>query len=456
MSNEKIPILVLDDDPIVLRSLAEFLDVEGYHVRSAQTLAEATEFLERERFRIVMTDVRLPEGSGFDLLQRIRALNLSTAVIMLTGYGTIQDAVRAVKMGAFDYVTKPISDDEVNLAIERALQQQELLEENYRLREQLNMSYHLDNMVCRDPKMQRVMDMIKVVSGTDATILITGESGTGKTMAARAIHTYSRRAGKPFVEVSCGSLPDTLLESELFGHVKGAFSGAIANERGKFEAAHNGTIFLDEISNASPSLQMRLLRVLESFKFEPVGSNSTREVDVRVILATNMDLGDLVKERTFREDLYYRINVMNIYLPALRERREDIAPLAQHFVQKYRNEAIHSVDGISDESMRILSDYDWPGNVRELENTVQRAVVLCRNRYVMPEDLPPKVAPRIEPVLADGKVLPLKEAMKKWERRVLLESLRSFQGNRKETARGLGINRTTLYNKMREHAITEV
>jgi len=456
MSTDKIPMLVLDDDPIVLRSLTELLSIEGYHVRSAQTLAEAMELLERERFRVVMTDVRLPEGSGFDLLQRIRALNLSTAVIMLTGYGSIQDAVRAIKMGAFDYVTKPISDDEVNLTIERALQQQELLEENYRLREQLNMSYHLDNMVCRDPKMKRVMDMIKVVSGTDATILITGESGTGKTMAARAIHTHSRRAGKPFVEVSCGSLPDTLLESELFGHIKGAFSGAIANKHGKFEAAHNGTIFLDEISNASPSLQMKLLRVLESFKFEPVGSNNTREVDVRVILATNRDLGDLVTERTFREDLYYRINVMNIYLPALRERPEDIPPLAQHFVQKYRNEAIHAVDGISDETMRILSDYDWPGNVRELENTVQRAVVLCRNPYVMPEDLPAKVAPRVEPVLADGKVLRLKDAMKKWERRVLLESLRSFQGNRKETARGLGINRTTLYNKMKEHGISEV
>ena len=377
MSNDKIPVLVLEDDPIVLRSLTEFLGVEGYYVRSAQTLVEDMEFLERERFRVVMTDVRLPEGSGFDLLHRIRALSLSTAVIMLTGYGSIQDAVRAIKMGAFDYVTKPISDDEVNLTIERALQQQELLEENYRLREQLNMSYHLDNMVCRDPTMQRVMDMIKVVSGTDATILIAGESGTGKTMAARAIHTHSRRAGKPFVEVSCGSLPDTLLESELFGHVKGAFSGAVANKRGKFEVAHTGTIFLDEISNASPSLQMKLLRVLESFKFEPVGSNSTREVNVRVILATNKDLGELVKEQTFREDLYYRINVMNICLPPLRERPEDISPLAQHFVQKYRGEAIHPVDGISDDSMRILSDYDWPGNVRELENTVQRAVVLC-------------------------------------------------------------------------------
>ena len=456
MSNDKIPVLVLEDDPIVLRSLTEFLGVEGYYVRSAQTLVEAMEFLERERFRVVMTDVRLPEGSGFDLLHRIRALSLSTAVIMLTGYGSIQDAVRAIKMGAFDYVTKPISDDEVNLTIERALQQQELLEENYRLREQLNMSYHLDNMVCRDPTMQRVMDMIKVVSGTDATILIAGESGTGKTMAARAIHTHSRRAGKPFVEVSCGSLPDTLLESELFGHVKGAFSGAIVNKHGKFEAADKGTLFLDEVGIASPSLQMKLLRVLESFKFEPVGSNETREVDVRLILASNRDLGELTKRNEFREDLYYRINVMNIHLPPLRERREDIAPLAIHFANKYGNEAPHPIEGVSEEAMRLLTAYDYPGNVRELENIIRRAVVLCRNVRIMAEDLPAKAAPAAEPVMPEGKMVLLREATRKWERQFLVESLRFGGGNRKETAKRLGINRTTLYNKMREYNITEV
>ena len=235
-------------------------------------------------------------------------------------------------MGAFDYVTKPISDEEVKLSVERALQQQSLLEENRDLRQQLNMSYHLDNMVCRDPMMQRTLEMIRVVAGTDTTVLITGESGTGKTLAARAIHTHSQRAGFPFVEVGCGTLPDTLLESELFGHAKGSFSGAIANKRGKFEAANKGTIFLDEISIASPSLQMKLLRVLESFKFEPVGSNVTQEVNVRLILASNQDLADLVREGKFREDLYYRVNVMNVFLPPLRERREDIAPLANHFI----------------------------------------------------------------------------------------------------------------------------
>ncbi len=450
-----VSLMVLDDDPIVLKSLSEYLRLEGYHVSSASTLDEALELMKQRPFRVILTDVRLPEGSGFDVLEQVKAMNLATAVILLTGYGTIEDAVRAIKMGAFDYVTKPIADEEVKLAIERAVQQQELLEENQRLRQQLNMSYHLENMVCRDQAMRRVLDTIKVVAGTDTTVLITGESGTGKTLAARAIHSNSSRADKPFVEVSCGTLPDTLLESELFGHIKGSFSGAIANKRGKFMAADQGTLFLDEISIASPSLQMKLLRVLESFKFEPVGSNETHEVDVRLILATNQELGTLVKQNEFREDLYYRINVMNIFLPPLRDRREDIAPLAMHFLNKYRPEALHVVDGISDEAMRILSEYDYPGNVRELENILRRAMVLCRNSYIMPEDLPIK-KPEVErPVVSDREVLPLKEAMRKWERQLLIEGLHATGGNRKETAKRLGINRTTLYNKMRDHEITE-
>ncbi len=453
---QKISVLVLDDDPIVLKSLTEYLKLEGYDVSSAETIQQGMDMLEKHDFRVVMTDVRLPEGSGFDLLKHVKALNLSAAVIMLTGYGTIEDAVRAIKMGAFDYVTKPISDEEVRLAIERALQQQKLLEENRHLREQLNMSYHLNNIVCRDPIMKRVLEMVKVVATTDTIALITGESGTGKTMVARAIHSNSPRAANPFVEVSCGTLPDTLLESELFGHVKGSFSGAVANKRGKFEAADKGTVFLDEISIASPSLQMKLLRVLESFKFEPVGSNTTKEVDVRVILATNRDLSDLVAKGEFREDLYYRVNVMNIYLPPLRERPEDVPPLAGHFLQKYRTEALHPVAGVSDETMRILCEYDWPGNVRELENVIQRAVVLCRNEQILPEDLPPKLVPRARPVISDGNILPLKAAMSRWERRLIVEALKATGGNRKEAARRLGINRTTLYNKMREYDVTEV
>ncbi len=452
---DKTPVLVLDDDLIVLKSLSEFLRLEGYQVRAAETLEQARNLLGSERFRVAITDVRLPEGSGFDLLSQVRELNLPTAVIMLTGYGTIEDAVTAIKMGAFDYVTKPIADDEVKLTVERALQQQQLLEENNDLRRQLNMTFQVDNFVCCNPRMKRVLDMVNVMSATDATVLITGESGTGKTLVARAIHMNSPRAGQPFVEVSCGTLPETLLESELFGHVKGAFSGAVANKRGRFEAAHKGTLFLDEISLASPSLQMKLLRVLESFKFEPVGSNDTREVDVRLILATNQDLAELVQQEEFREDLYYRVNVMNITLPPLRERRDEIPPLAHHFVEKYRSSARQDIKGINEDAMRLLTGYDWPGNVRELENVMQRAVLLARAPYITAEDISVDQAPPEEPLLPDGKVVPLKKAMKRVERKLILKALEATDGNRKEAARQLEVNRTTLYNKLHEYDIMD-
>lgn len=452
---EQTRVLVLDDEPIVLESLREYLEMENHQVSTAQTLEEAVELLKNGKFQVAVADVRLSQANGFDLLRYVDDNNLSTAVIMFTGYGTIEDAVRAIKMGAFDYVTKPISDEEVNLTVERALQHQRLLEENNRLRRQLNMSFQLDNFVCQDAKMQRVLDMIRIIAGTDSTALITGESGTGKTLVARAIHMNSPRAGKPFVEVNCGAMPDTLLESELFGHVKGAFSGAISNKRGKFEAADEGTVFLDEISLASPSLQMKLLRVLESFQFEPVGSNDTRKVDVRIILATNRDLGELVKKGDFREDLYYRINVMDIHLPPLRERPADILPLAQHFIDKYQSRSTHPVKGISEEAMRLLSDHSWRGNVRELENAIEKAVILCREPYIMPEDLDFDPVRREEDPLAGGEILPLKEAMKKVESRLVRQALGACDGNRKETAELLDINRTTLYNKLHEHGLMD-
>jgi len=453
---EQASVLVLDDDPIELNSLCEYLRLEQYQVSAAQSLQEAQALLDEEPFRVALADVRLPGGSGFDLLDHARAQNLATAVIMITGYGTIEDAVRAIKLGAFDYITKPISDDEVKLAVERALQHQELVEENRRLRKQLETTFSFDNLVCRDPKMKSALELTQVVAGTDATVLVTGESGTGKTLVARAIHVNSARASKPFVEVNCGALPDTLLESELFGHVKGAFSGAILNKRGKFEAANKGTILLDEISLASAALQTKLLRILESLKFEPVGSNETREVDVRIILATNQDLSKLVRERKFREDLYYRINVLNIYLPSLRERLQDILPLAHHFLEKYRKQALQPIEGISEEAMRILSEYEWPGNVRELENVIQRAMVLCRTPYLEPADLDVKVVRTEDGLLPKGEILPLKDAMKKVERRLILATLRACEDNRKEAARRLGINRTTLYNKMHKQGIMPV
>ncbi len=452
---DEMSVLVMDDDPIVRRSLSEYLRLEGYGVAEAPGLPEALEALDGGDYPVILADVRLPEGSGFDLLEYIREQGISSAVIMLTGYGSIEDAVRAVKMGAFDYVTKPVADEEVELAIERALQQRQLLEENKRLRQQLKGTFDHENIVCRDPRMQDVLEMVRVMAETDATALITGESGTGKTLAARAIHLNSARRDHPFMEVSCGTLPDTLLESELFGHVKGAFSGAITDKTGRFEAADKGTVFLDEISLATPSLQMKLLRVLEDLKFEPVGSTRTRQVDVRLILATNTELEKLVKKGEFREDLYYRVNVVNIHIPPLRERTQDIMPLAEHFVEKYREDAIHPIEGFSAEAARALAEYHWPGNVRELENVVQRAVVMCRSRRITPQDLSIKSVQAQDALLADGEVAPLREAMKRVERRLILASLEASEGNRKEAAKRLGINRTTLYNKLHEHGLMD-
>ncbi len=453
--DERPSVLVVDDDPIVRESLRQYLDLDECDVGTSANVRDAIDQLARRHWHVMLADVRLPEGSGFDLLRYVREQQLTTAVIMLTGYGTIEDAVRAIKCGAFDYVTKPLSDDEVKLSIERALQQQELIEENRRLREQLRLSFQCDHIVCRDPKMKRILERTRVMAGTEATVLVTGESGTGKTMVARVIHDNSSRKKGPFIEVSCGTLPDTLLESELFGHVKGAFSGAVANKRGRFDAAHKGTLFLDEVSLASPSLQMKLLRVLEDFKFEPVGSSETRSVDVRLILATNEDLGRLVKEDKFREDLYYRVNVMNIHIPPLRERALDILPLAQHFLAKHNGNAIHPVEGFTEGAVRVMTEHSWPGNVRELENIVQRAVVLCTSAYVEPDDLDIKGRPAEEPLFDDGQVLPLKQAMKLVERRLLVSGLQACNGNRKQTAERLRINRTTLYNKLHEHGLMD-
>ena len=450
---EHAPILVVDDDPIVLKSLKEMLGLEGYQVGTAETIDEACRLLGESRFRVVLTDIRLPDGNGFDLLERVKNSGADTAVILFTGYGTIEDAVKAIKQGAFDYITKPFSDEEVKIAITRAIEQQSILEENRLLREQLNMSFHLDSFICRDAQMKKVLDTIKLIANTNTTVLITGESGTGKTLAARAIHHNSHRASKPFVEISCGSLPETLLESELFGHVKGSFTGAIANKSGKFEAANGGTIFLDEIGNSSRALQMKMLRVLESFEIEPVGGNRTISLNVRVILATNQDLKTLVDAGQFREDLYYRINVINIYLPALRRRIEDIPLLCRHFLDKYAWESGHTIHGFSEEAMNALAHYDWPGNVRELENVVQRAVVLSRGRYVTVEDLPPALQPQEPEPIEEEEIIPLKKAISKWEKRIILEALDACGGSRKDAAEQLGINRTTLYNKMRRYGI---
>ncbi len=344
--------------------------------------------VDRKPYDLVLADIRLGNEDGFDLLAHCRKNHPATAVIMITGYGTVEAAVEAIRLGAFDFLTKPLIDEELLVAIQRALDQQKVIAENKTLKAQLDLRFGMESIVGHDHRMLKMFDMIDAVADTRATVLVTGESGTGKSLVARAIHRRSGRRDKPFVEVACGALPETLLESELFGHVAGAFTGAIGEKLGKFKLADEGTIFLDEISTASPGMQVKLLRVLQDLEFEQVGGTKTFHVDTRVILATNDDLSRLVAEGKFRQDLFYRINVINIELPPLRDRIGDIPLLADHFLKQVCEDAGKQVAGFTDEAMTALRCYRWPGNVRELQNVIERAVLLGRDDVIGLADLP--------------------------------------------------------------------
>lgn len=448
-------ILVVDDDRIILDSLGEFLRLEGHEVEAAFSLAEAVQAMDREPVSLVISDVNMPGGNGFELLHLVRKRSPNTVVIMMTGYGTIESAVEAIKMGAFDYLTKPIIDDELRVCVERAIAQQAILRENRLLKERLEQRFGLNSVVGQDYRMLKVFDLVEAVADSKVTVLILGASGTGKSLVAEVIHQQSERRAKPFVEVSCGAIPETLLESELFGHVRGAFTGAVANKEGKFKAAHGGTIFLDEVSAASPALQVKLLRFLQSHQFEPVGSNKTETVDVRAVLASNVDLEAEARAGRFREDLFYRINVVTIEMPSLSERVGDIPPLARHFLNRFSTEVKRKILGFEEEAMQVLQCYGWPGNVRELENVVERAVVLCKGHYIAVADLPPKLiesASTAEPSFG-YQPMPLKEALEEPEKRLIEAALRANGWNRQLTARQLQINRTTLYKKMKRYGL---
>jgi len=414
--------------------------------------------LAADSFHLLISDINMPGINGMELLRTVRSKYPETVVIMITGYGTIESAVEAIKMGACDYLTKPIVDDEIRIVIERAMRQQLLIRENRTLRRQLQTQYGLENVIGQDYKMLKVFDLVQSVADTKTTVLITGPSGTGKSLIARAIHLLSPQSTGPFVEVSCGALPESLLESELFGHVKGAFTGAVNDKAGRFLAADGGTIFLDEIAAAPPSLQVKLLRVLQERQFEPVGSNGTVTVDVRVILACNEDLAERVKDGRFRQDLYYRINVINIQLPPLAQRIGDIPLLAKHFLDKFCRQTPRRISRITPQAMNLLQRYSWPGNVRELENVIERAVVLSKDDQIDVDDLPPQLLQEVKdqpsPISRD-RPMSLKQALQEPQRRIIAQALRAAGGNRQEAARLLQINRTTLYKKIKQYKLDE-
>jgi DNA-binding NtrC family response regulator len=443
-------LLLVDDDRHVLDSMADWLRSQNYDVDATGSYLDALDRLRGRTFDLVLSDVRLSDGDGLDLLEQCRRNWPGTPVILITGYGSADGAIEAIHAGAFDYVTKPLIDDELRMAIERALSQRNVQRENAHLRAELDRHYGMDNIVGRDPRMLKVFEMINSVADTRATVLVTGESGTGKSMIARAIHRRSGRLKGPFVEVACGALPETLLESELFGHVAGAFTGATGEKMGKFLQADGGTIFLDEIGTASPAMQVKLLRVLQELKFEQVGGTKTFDVDVRVVLATNEELARAVAEGRFRQDLYYRINVINIELPPLRSRPSDIPLLAHSFLDQVREDSRRQVTDFADDAMATLERYNWPGNVRELQNVVERAVLLGKGPMITVADLPSELR-GANGFIATGPVghKTLKEALEGPERQIIREVLEANHWNRNATADQLGINRTTLYKKMK-------
>jgi DNA-binding NtrC family response regulator len=445
-------LLLVDDDRHVLDSMADWLRSQNYDVDATGRYLDALERLRARAFDLVLADVRLNDGDGFDLLEQCRRNWPGIPVILMTGYGSADGAIEAIHAGAFDYVTKPLIDDELRMAIERALSQRSVQRENDNLRAQLDRHFGMDNIVGRDPRMLKVFEMINSVADTRATVLVTGESGTGKSMIARAIHRRSGRLKGPFVEVACGALPETLLESELFGHVAGAFTGATGEKMGKFLQADRGTIFLDEIGTASPAMQVKLLRVLQELTFEQVGGTKTFEVDVRVVLATNEDLARAVAEGRFRQDLYYRINVINIELPPLRSRPSDIPLLAHSFLDQVREDSRRQVTGFDDDALAALERYHWPGNVRELQNVVERAVLLGKGSMITLADLPSELRGASGLLLTTATPVgkkTLKEALEGPEREIIREVLEANNWNRNATADQLGINRTTLYKKMK-------
>jgi two-component system response regulator HydG len=452
MAKEKI--LVVDDEASHRTMLKAVLTSEGYQISEADDGKTAIEAVEGESYDLILMDVRMTELDGIEAMQEIKKISPAIPIIIMTAYGSVETAVDALKSGAYDYLTKPLDIEELKILIQKALDHYRLREENIVLRERLADRFDFSRIIGKSKAMKDLFETLAMVAPSDATILLYGESGTGKEIVANALHENSPRARRPFIKVSCAALPETLLESELFGHERGAFTGAIGRKEGRFQLANGGTIFLDEVSEMSPTTQVKLLRVLQEREFEPLGSTKTIRVDIRIIATTNKNLEEEVKEGNFREDLFYRLNVVPIELPALRKRKEDVPLLAKHFLNICSEKAQTPIKGFLPKTMDLMIRYDWPGNIRELENAIERAVLLCQGEYISPEDLPHAVQ-GAEGGELPGVAVPSGMTLKEVEREVIVQILEETDGNRTQTARILGISRKTLQNKLKEYGIRE-
>lgn len=452
--DEVIKILVIDDDDSGRNGLSMLLRSAGYEVTSAATGMSALDLIDREQFQVIVSDLFLPDKSGLDILQNVNKVSPSTDFIVVTGHASAQTAVRAMKEGAFDYITKPIDFDELKIVVSKALEKQKLLTENMYLRRQLQGRFEFNNIIGTSPAMNLVFERMRRIVKSDSSVLVTGESGTGKELVARALHYNGTRKDRPFVAVNCGAIPETLLESELFGHVRGAFTGAVKDKAGKFEAANHGTIFLDEIGTLPLHLQVKLLRVLQEQEVERVGSNKTLKLHVRVISATNSDLEGMVKRGEFREDLYYRLNVIPLHLPPLRERQQDIIYLTAYFLDKQCRLMGRAPCSISKQALEALEQYSWPGNVRELENLIERMIVLTDAAVITLDDVPAKIvgkkgADDALTVTLPGQGMDMVATISHVEQSLISQALDSAGGVKARAAALLGINRTTLVEKIK-------
>ena len=447
---KKPGILLVDDDKNTANGLRKILLQDGYDTSCVYTGNEALDLIDTEHFDIVITDMKLPDVSGFSIIERVKKKDADIPVIMITAFSSLQTAIDAMKKGADDYLTKPVNIEELELILKKIWEKQLLILQNRELRQQLDDRYGFSGFIGNTPEMQLVFKTITEIAPTVASVLIYGETGTGKELVANAIHHNSDRQDKPFVALHCASLSEGVLESELFGHEKGAFTGAVSQRRGRFELADGGSLFLDEIGELNLHVQIKLLRVLETGCFERVGGEVTLESDVRIIAATNKDLEEEIKAGRFREDLYYRLNVINLELPPLRDRREDIGLLTDSFLLKYATKNKKDIKGFSAQSARILNNYDWPGNVRELENAVERAVVMARNEFVEPDNLPSNISQSLKKVRKDTFRIPSGTTMKEIEKKVILDALQTTHGSKSKAAKMLGISTRKIEYKIKE------